>query len=150
MQLTLPQISRPLKVWEKIELVVGDGDEKGVYISRIEDFVGGGIIITNPEFQEGNTLMRDNCSVEVMITKDDAVYSFSSRIRKFKSPRKNLYILTPPQNIRRVQRRQFVRIDYFEKIQIAPIGEQNHLKMEFEWTDGTCVNVSGGGMSATM
>ncbi len=138
-------MSQPLKVWEKLEIVVGDDDQRGIYIARIEDFLAGGILITAPEFQQGTTLLRENCEVNVLVTKADAVYQFASKIRRFNTQAKSLYILTPPRQIARVQRRQFVRIDFIERISIALVGSSS-TGDEFEWLEGSCRNISGGGM----
>ncbi len=145
MSTSLSNLSQPLKVWEKLEIIVGDDDKRGIYVARIEDFLGGGILITAPEFQQGTTLLRENCDVTVHVTKTDAVYEFASRIRRFNSQAHSLYLLTPPKKLRRVQRRQFVRIDYFEKIQIA-VATPDYGGEEFEWHQFSTRNISGGGM----
>ena len=110
----LPQVVEPLKVWDKLEIVVGDDDKKSVYFSRIEDFDHEGLVVTAPEFQYGDTLLRDNCDVVVMVTKGDAIYLMSSEISRYQKSSKNLYFLAKPSHIKRVQRRDFVRIDYLE------------------------------------
>lgn len=73
---------KPLRVWEKIELLVGDGDSAGHYLARIEDFINGGIVITEPEFLSGNSLMRENADIMVVVCREDAMYQFASTIRK--------------------------------------------------------------------
>lgn len=145
MQLMLPQISQPLTLWEKIQIIAGDGDDRGLYLARIEGFIGGGIIINTPEYIEGKTLLRDNSRVLVLFTKEDAVYQFYSRIKKLNVPRKNHYILSPPRHVKRVQRRQFVRIELFSKISYANIGT-SYCDQEIKWQDSVCLNLSGGGM----
>ncbi|UCD62823.1 MAG: flagellar brake domain-containing protein [Candidatus Zixiibacteriota bacterium] len=145
MQLTVPQISEPLKLWEKIEIVVGDGDSKGLYLARIEDFVDDGIVVSTPEFRTGNTLLRENCEVAVLVIKEDAVYQFYSRLSRIEASERPLYLLTLPDNIQRVQRRQYVRVDLFNQISYANLGSKN-LENDFEWHDTVALNLSGGGM----
>lgn len=145
MQLVLPQISQPLKIWEKIEIIIGDDDNKGIYQARIEDFVNDDIVITPPEFQEGKTLLRDDSPVVVLVTKKDAVYQFSSRIKKIKDKKNIAYLLSPPKDITRVQRRQFVRIDMFCHLRAAFIDSLDK-DGKFKWFNASSVNISGGGM----
>lgn len=145
MHLALPQISEPLKLWEKIEIVVADGDDKGLYLARIEDFIDDGIVISNPEFREGNTLLHDNCEVVVLVIKEDAVYQFYSLLSKKDSGDKPIFVLTLPREIRRVQRRQFVRIEVVSNIKVANMGARDVTKRP-SWKDTVCMNISGGGM----
>ncbi len=145
MHLALPQISEPLKLWERIEIVVADGDDKGLYLARIEDFIDDGIVISNPEFREGSTLLRDNCEVVVLVIKEDAVYQFYSLLSKKESGGKPIFALTLPREVRRVQRRQFVRIDLIKNVKVANMGARDVARRPF-WKDTTSMNISGGGM----
>ena len=113
---------QPLKVWEPIEIVVGDGSDAGRYRARIEDFINGGIVITAPEYIDGNTLLRHDLHVTVNICRDDAVYQFDSQIKRVVSGNRKTLILTPPRGIRRVQRRRFVRIELFERLTYAKVN----------------------------
>ena len=62
-QISLPQTEQPLTVWEKVEILVGDEDKTGHYMSRIEDIINDGIIISTPEFIDGITRLREGCEV---------------------------------------------------------------------------------------
>ncbi|UCE23379.1 MAG: flagellar brake domain-containing protein [Candidatus Zixiibacteriota bacterium] len=145
MELVLSQISEPLKLWEKIEIVIADGDERGMYLARIEDFIPDGIVISNPEFREGNTLLRDNCEVVVLVIKEDAVYQFYSLLSKSEIDGKTLFVLTMPREVQRVQRRQFVRIELISDVSIANLGAEK-IEEKDEWQNAVCVDISGGGM----
>lgn len=145
MQLTLPQISEPLKLWEKLEIIVSDGDTKGQYLARIEDFFEDGIVISAPEFQEGNTLLRDNCEVIVLVIKEDAVYQFYATLSRLGISDNDMCVLSLPREIRRVQRRQFVRIELVSSIAYADVGSKN-FPDDVTWHDSVSLNVSGGGM----
>lgn len=145
MHLSLPQVSEPLRLWEKIEIVVGDDADKGLYLARIEDFIEDGIVISNPEFREGATLLRDNCEVVVLVVKEDAVYQFYSLLSKRGSGEAPVFVLTMPRDIHRVQRRQFVRIDVIKKVRIANLGAERIIP-PVKWDDTVSINISGGGM----
>ena len=138
----------PLKVWETLEILVGDEQNPGRYRARIEDFINGGIVITAPVFIDGKSLLRNGSNVLVNITRDDAAYQFSSRIRQ--SHRSGgSSILTPPQNIRRVQRRLFCRVESSEKLEYAfiqPTMEWDDYDEKLTWHESISHDISGGGM----
>ena len=146
MQLALSQISEPLKLWEKIEIVVADGDEQGLYLARIEDFMADGIVISNPEFKEGRTLLRDHSEVVVLVIKEDAVYQFYSLLNKMDIGGKTLFVLTLPREIQRVQRREYVRIELVHNVSFANLGAKN-IEQKLIWHDTVTFNISGGGMA---
>jgi len=145
MQLTLPSLSEPLRLWERIEIIVGDDDRQGVYLARIEDFIDDGIVISNPEFRYGDTLLRDSSEVVVLVVKEDAVYQFYSLLMKREKDGSPLFILTMPRDIQRIQRRQFVRIDMVDTVMVANLGAQKVLPPE-TWHKTVSINISGGGM----
>ena len=145
MLLTVPHISQPLRIWERLEIIISDGKRQGVYVARIVDFTAEGIVITNPDLIKGSKTITNEGRVRVLVTKDDAVYEFSSMMTKMPTKLLDQYILSLPTNIVRVQRRQFVRIDHMEKIEIAKTDkvEENY---EIEWLSAQMLNFSGGGM----
>jgi len=145
-ELCLPQLAQPLKLWEKIELVIGEDSTAGHYVSRIEDFVEDGILIDKPEMVGGSTLLRDNADIAVIVTKDDAVYQFFCRVRKQDNGR---FFLTMPDRVKRVQRRRFVRIDMSDDIlyALAPSPTREGQVGDFlKWHTGYGLNLSGGGI----
>ncbi len=140
---------QPLKVWESIEIIVGSGADTGKYHSRVEDFINGGIVITAPEFVEGHTLLRHNVDVIVNVVRDDAIYQFSSQIKQRASASGRFLILTPPRNIRRVQRRRFVRIELMTQVRYAwinPTMEWEDYEERLRWENSKTIDISGGGM----
>jgi c-di-GMP-binding flagellar brake protein YcgR len=147
--LSLPHLSQPLKLWEKLELVTGEGDETGIYIARIEDFIAQGIVISSPEFVKGHSLLRENAKVLIVFTKDDAAYQCHSRIKRYPIDGKNLYLLSKPNRTKRVQRRQFVRVDMLkclEYARLSPVMDWENYDDHLEWFSTTTDNMSGGGV----
>ncbi len=141
--------TEPIKLWEKIEIYVGEGADAGRYIARIEDFERNGLVISSPEYITGGTLMRDGSDCTVLLTRRDAVYEFHSRITTSGQGEDRRYFLTPPGNIRRVQRRQFVRIELVKPFAFALLPERVSDDMAFsslKWNQTKSINVSGGGM----
>jgi c-di-GMP-binding flagellar brake protein YcgR len=142
-------MSQPLKVWERIELVVGDPPDTGRYLSRIQDFINGGIIITEPEFLDGTTLLREEIDVRVLVTREDAVYQFSSRIKRMLSHSSREYLLSPPRRFERVQRRMFARVAATKKLSyavIVPLGDWQNYDDRLVWEQSQTVDMSGGGL----
>lgn len=144
--LNLPQ---PLKVWEKVVIIVGEGPDAGTYITRIEDFVQDSIRVTNPEFVSGNILLRDDIPVLVQITRDDAIYQFEAVIKRDQSMPGDHVLLIHPHDARRVQRRLFVRIGVSEQVQwaaITPVVDWMAWRSSLKWNDTMSHDVSGGGV----
>ncbi|MBN1211690.1 MAG: flagellar brake domain-containing protein [candidate division Zixibacteria bacterium] len=143
------QNTQPLRVWEKIEILVGEGAEMGKYMSRIEDFINNGILITQPEFVEGRTLLREGVSVTVRVTRDDAAYQFFSTVKQVSKHNKKFLILSPPKNIQRVQRRLFVRVDMSDRVlytNLAPVLDDVKNAENLKWQETNSLDISGGGM----
>jgi len=147
-ELPLPRLSKPLKIWERIEIVIGEGSEAGIYTARVEDFVNSGILVDAPEYVRGNTLLRSNAAVSILITREDAVYQCQSVVKKLIRANGEAYILTPPSNVKRVQRRQFARIEVTDKLSwalIKPVMDYESFEESLTWHDSTTVDLSGGG-----
>ena len=143
--LTIPQIPEPLTVWEKLEIYTSDDDSKGVYLSRIEDFIGDELIISAPEFIHGNSLLRNNTEVLVLVTKKDAVYQFVTTIKKHTDENDTRYLLTTPKFPRRIQRREFVRINYSVPVEYS-VFNNNYIKENIKWYQSLTHDLSGSGM----
>jgi len=148
-QITLPQSNQPIRLWEKIQIVVGDDVNTGTYVARIEDIVSEGIIISNPEFVSGNTRLRDNCEVRGLLTREDAVYQFFARIKKISIKGVGYFLLTDPESFSRVQRRQYVRLELFRDITYTVIKKDRKdslTKRTLNWQQAKTLNISGGGV----
>jgi c-di-GMP-binding flagellar brake protein YcgR len=151
-QVTTLMLSQPLKVWEKIMIVVGDGADAGTYVGRIEDFADGVLVVTAPEYLSGKTLLRDDIPVVVQITRDDAIYQFDSHIFRHKAGGAEHVKLSAPRNFRRVQRRLFVRIQLREIIDFAPITMSTDWSLWpncLTWHESVAHDISGGGVRIT-
>ena len=149
MQVSLQQLSQPLKLWEKLEIVVGEDPNAGRYLARIEDFLEEGIVISSPEFIEGGTLLRKNSHVAVFFTREDAVYRFYSRVKQVKTNLETIYLLTFPRGAKRIQRRHFVRIELYARVSYAKLtGEEKPEPGcdQITWQKSTTIDISGGGM----
>ncbi len=143
------KLATELAIFDKISLIVGEGNEAGVYQSRIEDLVNGGVIISDPEFVSGHSLLRGGIDVRVQITRKDAAYQFHSRVHGQKSSGLKQVILTPPRRLERVQRRMFARVDLATKIAYGKVSDNldwSDWEQQLTWHKTVSANVSGGGV----
>ena len=148
MQSLKPNPGTELKIWEKIRIVVGEGREAGYYEARVEDIINGGIVVTEPVFITGRTLLRNGANVAVQITRDDAAYQFFSRIRIQDTGTSKRAHLSPPRGLKRIQRRLFARVDMSGTIRycrLTPEFDWNDWPAKVKWSDSSLVNISGGG-----
>lgn len=140
---------RQLRVWDRLTILIGEGHRIGRYAARVEEFLNDGIIISRPEFISGGTLLRKNVDVTVQVNCEDGVYEFDSHLRLHESDRSTHAFLRPPRSVRRVQRRQFVRlelsmpVDYAVLTSSALAGENPE---PLQWVHTRSVDISAGGI----
>ena len=142
-----------LRIWEKISIIAGDGREAGVYEARVEDIINGGIIVSNPEFVSGHTLLRNDVAAVVQFTREDAAYQFQSRVRMQNDNNLRRVILTPPKSFQRVQRRMFARVEVPLHVYYAlppTDGKWSAWEKSATWLDTYAVDVSAGGIQLKM
>ncbi len=138
-----------LRLWERIEIVVGEGPTAGRYLARVQDVLKDGIVITDPEFLGGSSLLRAEVSVNVMVTRADAVYEFRSVIKKNSPSSASQFLLSPPRQFERVQRRLFVRVELIRKLAYAILDESvdwRCYEKQLTWYKTQSVDISGGGI----
>lgn len=149
MELKLQKISQPLFLREKLEIIYGEGEDAGKYVTRIEDFSDGAIVVTCPEYVGGKKLLHNKAEVKIYITKEDAAYQFNCVIEKVQINNITGYVLHISSDIERVQRRRFARVDIFEEVLVSKlpkITQQNKISFGFlNWKTSVTQNVSGAG-----
>ncbi len=136
----------PLDIWQKIEIVVEEKGESGTYVARIDDFNTGGIVITKPEWIGGGKFLVSNARVFVRFVKSDAMYQFPAHTRRLKDKMADKLLLYNIGSIRRLQRREFVRIDYLTKLTYTVISDLKNKNREFKWFPSQTSNISAGGV----
>lgn len=142
-------VSGKISLWDKFEIVIGDGSTAGRYLTRLEDFGQGVLVISVPEFVSGSDLLTNGAECRVVFTKEDAVYRFDSVIAVIDRKGRRTYLLRAPERIQRVQRRQFVRITACYPLTVTPLGSVNEPLAEqaqLERYPTESINISGGGM----
>lgn len=136
----------PLNVWDKLEIVVEENGESGTYIARVDDFNKIGIVITKPEWTGGGKFLVSNAKVFVRFVKTDAMYQFSAQTSRISKTADNKLQLSNIGSIRRLQRREFVRIDYSTKLSYALFDDLKSNNNEFKWFPSQTKNISAGGL----
>ncbi len=136
----------PFDIWEKLEIVVEENGESGVYIARINDFDANGVVITQPEWIKGGKLLVSNTKIFVRFVKSDAMYQFPAHTRPLKGKMGDMLQLYGIGSIRRLQRREFVRIDYLSKMTFTVLKNLNDANQEYKWLPSQTKNISAGGI----
>jgi c-di-GMP-binding flagellar brake protein YcgR len=143
-----PNKNLPFKIWEKVELIVGDGREAGIYISRVEDIKEDHIIATTPDFVRGGKLLTANTVVMIQYQRSDALYRIPARLKQIRDrsgPGIQLYAFG---RIERVQRRNYVRIKKKIKIKYALLknDQKQSLLDRPIWFETVSRDISAGGI----
>ena len=136
----------PFDIWEKLEIVVEENGESGIYVARIDDFNTNGIVITKPAWVRGGKFLVSNTKVFVRFVKSDAMYQFPAHTKPLKDNMADKLQLYGIGSIRRLQRREFVRIDYLAKLTYTVINNLKDKNQEFKWLPSQTSNISAGGM----
>jgi len=138
----------PLKVWDKIEIIVDSGDntKQGVYTSRIEEINEEWMITSRPDFVGGNQLLSDGQYVYVQFNMPDALYRFGARIKSLGAEHQNSIAISNFGKMERVQRREFVRINLRLEMQYCLVKKSGENIKYGPWKQARSTNFSAGGM----
>jgi len=138
----------PLQLWDRIEISVSRGDRKGMYVARVEDIGHDSLKATRPDFIGGYKLLTGPVDVMVSFMRPDAMYQFTARLRAIANSRTEQVELYNPGEIKRVQRRNFVRINRSLELKyrlVKKAGAES-LTGESGWINSCTENISAGGM----
>lgn len=145
----LTEEQNSLRIWERLQIVVGDENKEGVYTCRLSDIMQDHLVISRPVFSYGRSLLANNRSVRVNFTRADAAYSFSARITEEEPKAADEMLLVELGEVRRLQRRRFVRIDKMVKVDYYCLGKPVTDKIEMdsiEFQKSYSLNISAGGL----
>jgi c-di-GMP-binding flagellar brake protein YcgR len=148
-QLPITRLSEPLALWEKIEVTIYESKKFGRYLFRIEDITSEGLVVSELRFLGGDIRLHNQAKVTISFTRKDAAYEGASVISRWRGSRDDRYLLKVPKSVHRVQRRQHVRIELISKLALTLVDDAlMRLKQEEEvpWTEGSSVDLSGGGV----
>ncbi|MGI5901199.1 MAG: flagellar brake protein [Desulfitobacteriia bacterium] len=125
-----------------LELVVPEGEYKGKYSTKIEE-LGKKIILIGVPFCEGQFIpLREGTSIELFFNDDVCAYSFTSQVIKRISYPIPTLIIEYPQKIKKIQRRQHVRVPVVEEIEYQVVEKEDLGPVK----RGYILDLSGGGL----
>lgn len=129
-----------LVVNSRVEIIIGEEEYKSV----IQDVNNESFFISMP-MEKGEYIEFDNGSTLVMYnyTKDgNYLYKFTCKVKgRAKSGLTELYELSLPEKVERIQRREFVRIHV-----VVPIEYKIEKNEDNKFLKGILVDISGGGL----
>lgn len=150
MTTTLMEIdNRSLQVWERLRLVVGEAGQEGIYYSHVADIQDDRIAISRPVFERGCPLLSEGSLVSVSYTREDAAYAFTARLTEAKPVSPDVVWLVEQDEIKRFQRRDFVRLELNMplKYQLLPLAiKDKPLESDDSFEITRTINLSAAGV----
>ena len=128
---------------QQIEIEVKLGPYKGSYQSKIAAVEDNQIKILPPYNDGGIVPLRSGREINILYTGKDAAYKFKTRVIDRIKENIPLLIIEPPEQIVRIQRRDFFRLDVKIDVKYRKLDEERKPLEEYIATK-TC-DLSGGG-----
>lgn len=122
--------------------------EDGVYKSTIQDLAEDNIIINLPVKEGKYLILHTGELVDVIYHNGNDIFKFTSRVIGRKIDNIMVIILGEPQNIKKIQRRNFVRLEMLLDVNCAQISKDDNLleNNKYKFFMATMIDISGGGM----
>ena len=133
-----------IKINKMFELIVKDGPYQGAYLSKIADVSKLNIKVNTP-FVHGEIVpLRVGLAIEMYFTGEQAAYTYQTEIidRAIKSV--PLLILNYPWAKKRIQRRDYFRLEVKERVKYRLLDAE--LKPIGGFKETTTIDISGGGI----
>lgn len=136
-----------VRLWERLELKLTDGDEVSVFITRVEDISDDRFIVECPVRIKGELPLEVGQTIEAFINRQDTAYVFKAVVASIDPQKENMTTLQPISGLSRTQRRRFVRIDISGNIafKVLDTSKHDHSLLGIERT-GELLNISAGGI----
>lgn len=135
-----------LKVNQKAQLKVMDGLYTGIYVSRVEDIGEDYIKLAMPIVKGEIIPLSIGTKVEVVVSDQDKAYGFTGLIRNRQISPVPMFTMKFPDKIRKIQRRNYVRIECSIPVQYAVIDNSEELDQDLVFQTGRTLDISGGGL----
>jgi c-di-GMP-binding flagellar brake protein YcgR len=143
----------PLRINDRLQICVKrDGEEvPSTYFSRVEDTQENSIVVAWPTQGGTRAPIRDNMLLSLSFAADGSVYSFEARVAKRIQVPLPMLVLSTEGVVRRVQRRDFVRIpatlDVFLVARVVKVRSGADSKADVNFITARTVDISGGGFA---
>jgi c-di-GMP-binding flagellar brake protein YcgR len=136
-----------VNLWDRLELKLSKGNSTATFITRIEDIDREALIVEKPIRIAGNLNIEVGQSLEVVFNREDASYTFQAVVAAIDPSREDITTIQAISDVKRSQRRRFVRIDIagsitFRRIDTSDV-DQAEIGLEHK---GELLNVSAGGV----
>ena len=126
-----------------VELTVPEGEYKGNYHTRVDE-IGEHIISVAAPYRQGEVIpLRVGTVLEIPYNDEDAAYSFDTVVKQRIAVPIPVFVLDFPEKIRKVQRRNYVRIPAFYPITFRIVTKEGLSDPKAVYM----LDLSGGGMS---
>jgi len=140
---------KKLRVNQSIDIEVKKGLYKGTFPSKIDEVNEENIKVLAP-YRNGEIVpLRAGTEVNIFFTGNDAAYKFNSEIIDRIKEQVKLLIITPPEEIVRIQRRDYFRLDVkkdakYRKLDDYELGDEIDCNKSF--IESQTIDLSGGGV----
>lgn len=141
-----------LQIGEKIEVRYYEGaidSEKRSCYSMIQDMISQDeLVITIPMVKGNQIILPLGQEVEIVFFRDEGQYIFKAKIEKrFKKENVDLLKLNRISSIKRIQRRNYYRLNITLPISIKLLTDKDKQSQNFkEWLKTYTMDISGGGV----
>jgi len=141
---------KTLKINQNVEVVVEEGPYKGNYNSKVSDITEDEIMIMAIYKREEVVPLRKGIEVDILYEGDNAFYSLTTEIKgRVKNPIPTI-ILKQSENIERIQRRSYFRLQVNKKIKYLIIKELQEEEEQPDFKKTTAIDLSGGGLQMVL
>jgi c-di-GMP-binding flagellar brake protein YcgR len=144
------RVAGRLQIGDTIELT-GSTGRPGACQTRVIDIETELITIEPLPYGDDHTPLRPGCRLRATFTRDDAVYSFTTRVINIANGHGGSFSIAPPERIERIQRRGFFRIPAECSASITPLKRladmETGVSTHPEAVAGRCLDLSAGGLA---
>ncbi|HWQ89464.1 MAG TPA: flagellar brake domain-containing protein [Desulfitobacteriaceae bacterium] len=125
-----------------VKLKISEGEYQGNYQTRVDKVEGNTLSIGAPYYQGSILPLRAGTAFEIYFHDENSAYIFSTVIQERTAIPIPVFILDFPDNIRKIQRRNFVRISddsplEYQAVRANCLSDPKH---------GNLLDISGGGL----
>jgi c-di-GMP-binding flagellar brake protein YcgR len=125
-----------------IELKIPEGDYQGNYYTKVEEIREQTLYIGAPYHQGEIVPLRVGTVLEVLFNDQMSAYIFNSTIKQRTAVPTPVFVLDIPNEIRKIQRRSFVRVKTFLPLTYQVVTKEGLSQPQ----KGNALDLSGGGM----
>ena len=137
----------PLRINQPIEIEIREPGYEGVYRSRVEGISGESLILAAPYRNSEVVHLPRGTEVTVSYFDQVAVYFVECLVMSYNLGHVPTVVLGSPINAKRIQRRNFVRLD--TRIPMRYMELDDNMQPLSEELTATTVDISGGGLMFT-